>query len=60
MPKKIIRTTMTITVEEEYRSSSSFPAAAEVIETTGQSVPSDFPPRPLAKAAPRDGARKAV
>ncbi len=62
MERRIIRTTMTITIEEEIRcSSSSFPAAASVVvETTAEPRPSDHPPRPLAKAVPRDGARRAV
>lgn len=61
MPRIVTRATLTLNplklvIEQETHPSSLFPAA-EVVETTGSSMPSDHPPRPLAKAVPRDRAR---
>lgn len=49
MPKKIIRTTLTLVIEEIEMPSSMFPAAMPYVETDGDDVSEQSQFRPLAK-----------
>lgn len=65
MPRIVTRATLTINplklvIEQESLPSSSMFPAAEVVETTGESHPSDHPPRPLSKCGAGERSRKAV
>ncbi len=64
MPRIVTKATLTINplklvIEQTELPSSVFPAA-DIVETTGESRPSEHPPRPLAKCGAREAARKAV